>query len=230
MAFVFGAKDLMSALGLGAADWEIQSSSENAQQDYAVTKDKVGAYVGGSESAHNKRTDLTLELKCKNPAGSTAGFTLGGAGIGTAPATVVVTAFSAKQTYNDNATLSLTAHKHDDGVAGAVHQATPASEAIILSLGFGIGAVRLGGTVLDCQSAELSGSVEHKDRYSNTGAFLVGASTGLKYEATEEYVDNGSAVTVASPWVEDSQDVKTANEDFYTRSVKAHAYTLFGGD
>lgn len=226
MAYTFGAKDLMTALGLTAADWEVQGSSENAQKDHAVTKSKVGAYVAASEAAHNERTDITLELKSKKPAGATAAFTLGGVGVGTAPATVVVTAFSAKETYNDNGTLSLTAHKHDDGETAAAHLATPASEAISLTIGFGISAVRLGGTLEDCQSAELSGSVEHKDRYSNTGNFLVGASTGLKFEATEEYVDDGTAATVPSPWVEDSQDVKTANEDFYTRSVKAHAYSL----
>jgi hypothetical protein len=216
----------MAALGLTAADWEIQSAGSNAQKDHAVTKDKVGAYVPTSEVAHNARTDLTLELKCKNPAGATAAFTLGGAGTGIAPDTVVVTAFSAKEVYNDNATLSLTAHKHDDGGVAAEHLATPASEAISLELGFGIGAVRLGGTLADCQSAELSGSVEHKDRYNNVGEFLVGASTGLKFEATEEYVDDGAAVTVPAPWVEDSQDVKSSNEDFCTRSVKAHAYSL----
>jgi len=226
MAKTFGAKDVMAALGLTATDWEIQSSGENAQKDNAVTKSRVGAYVAASEAAHNARTDITVELKSKVPAGATAAFTLGGAGTGTAPATVVVTAFSAKETYNDLATLSLTAHKHDDGETGAVHQATPVAQAVSLSLGFGVLAVRLGGTLENCQSAELSGSVEHKDRYSNQGNFLVGSSTGLKFDVTEEYVDDGSALTIPSPWVEDSQDVKTANEDFYTRSVKAHAYSL----
>jgi hypothetical protein len=139
---------------------------------------------------------------------------------------VVVTAFSARQVYNDLGTLSLTAHRHDDGESVAEHLATPVSQAVSLSLGFGVLAVRLGGTLVDCQSAELSGSVEHKDRYSNQGNFLVGASSGLKYEASEEYVDDGSAVTVPAPWVEDSQDEKTSNEDFYTRLVKAHAYSL----
>jgi len=226
MAKTFGAKDLMTALGLTATDWEIQSSSENAQKDHAVTKSKIGAYIAASEAAHNERTDITLELKSKVPDGAVAAFNLGGAGTGTAPATVVVTAFSAKETYNDLGTLSLTAHKHDDGEEGAVHLAAPAVQAVSLTLGFGVLAVRLGGELVDCQSAELSGSMEHKDRYSSQGNFLCGASTGLKYEATEEYVDDGSAITVDSPWVEDSQDVKSSNDDFYTRSVKAHAYSL----
>lgn len=226
MAYTFGAEDIIAALGLTATDWEIQDSGDNAQKDHAVTKSKVGAYVPASEVAHNERTDLTINLRCKVASGATADFTLGGAGTGVAPDTVVLTAFTLRESYNDHATLQVTAHKHDDGETGAVHLATPLSQSVSLTgLGFGVSAVRLGGTLLDCQSAELSGSVEHKDRYSNQGNFLVGASTGLRFEATEEYVDSGS-VTVPSPWVEDSQDKKTVNEDFYTRSVKAHAYSL----
>ena len=226
MAYTFGAKDLMAALGLTAADWEIQDSNEDAQQDWAGTKSIVGAHIAAAETAHNKRTEITCTLKVKNPAGASVEFTLGGAGTGTDPATVVVTQFSAKETYNDNGTISLTAHKHDESETGAVHLATPLSQSVSLTLGFGVAAVRLGGTLEDCQSAELTGSIEHKDRHSNTGKFLVGASTGLRFEATEEYVDGGSAVTVPAPWKEDSQAVKTENEDFYTRTVKAHAYSL----
>lgn len=227
MAYTFGAKDLMTALGLTAADWEVQSSNEDSQKDHAVTKSKLGAYVAASEVTHNERTDLTLELKCKIETGATAAFTLGGIGTGAGSVAVVVTQFSVKETFNDMATLSLTAHRHDDATGEAnAHLATPVSQAVSLSLGFGVGAVRLGGTLDDCQSAELSGTCEHNDKYGNKGKFLVGASHGLKFECTEEYVDNGSAVTVPSPWVQDSQAVKTSNEDFVTRSVKAHAYSI----
>ena len=227
MAYTFGAKDLMSALGLTAADWEIQNTNEDRQQDWAGTKTRLGAHVAAAETAHNDRTDLTVELKLKNPAGAQVEFTLGGEGTGTAPATVVVTQFSLKETYNDNGTLSLTAHRHEDQTnEQAAHLATPLSQTIDLTIGFGVGAVRLGGTLDDCQSAELTGSVEHRDKYGNKGKFLVGASTGLRFECTEEYVDNGTPVTVPSPWKQDSQAVKTDNDDFYTRTVKAHAYSL----
>jgi hypothetical protein len=222
MSYQFGASDLMSALGLVAAEWEIQDNGSNRQQDWAGTKTKDGAHVAAAETAHNDRSEITLNLKSANPAGASAVFSLGGAGT----TGVVVTQFSAKETFNDNATLSLTAHKHETIETDAVHLATPVDEEISLSLGFGIAAARLGGTLKDCQSSELSGSVEHTDRFSNTGKFLTGASHGLKYECTEEYVDSGSAITVEAPWNQDSQDLKTKNEDFYTRSVKAHAYSL----
>jgi hypothetical protein len=231
MAYELGAADLMDLLGLDGDDWEIQDTGANSQKDYAGTKTRLGAHIAASETAHNERTDFTLNLKVKTPAGAEIAFTLGGAGTGTAPATVVITAFTTKATYNDNATISITAHRHDDetDTGVAAHLADPVAEVIELTLGFGIDAVLLGGTLIDCQSAELSGSVEHKDKYGNTGKFLVGASSGLKYEATEEYVDNGTPVTVAAPWKQDSQEEKSSggdSPDFHTRTVKAHAYSL----
>ena len=212
----------MSALGLVAEDWEVQDTGSNRQQDWAGTKTKDGAHVAAAESAHNDRSEINISLKSKAPAGASAVFSLGGSGT----TGVVVTQFSAKETFNDLGTLSLTAHKHETIEAGAEHLATPVDEEITLSIGFGIAAARLGGTLIDCQSSELSGSVEHTDKFSNTGKFLAGASHGLKFECTEEYVDDGSAIVVAAPWNQDSQDVKTKNEDFYTRTVKAHAYSL----
>jgi len=224
MAYTFGAEDILAALGVTAADFEVQESGEDAQQDHAVTKDNDGEFVAASETAFNKRTEKTFTIKAKDPAGGTVVFTLGGAGT----ANVVITQFSAKAVYNDNGTLSVTAHVHDDTESGAAHAATPVAESVTVTLGFGVLAanVLLGGTAKDCQSAELSGAVEHVDKLSNQGKFLTGASTGLRFEATEEYVDSGSAISPSSPWVEDSQAVATANEDFYTRTVKAHAYSL----
>jgi hypothetical protein len=225
MAYVFGVADVLAALGITESDWEIQDYGDNRQSDHAVTKDKDGAYVAASEVAHNDRSDLTITLKAALDAGCVASFNLGGAGTGASEPKVVITQFSCKEVFNDHAVLTVTAHRHNDGSTRG-HLAGPEEEAVELTVGFGISAVRLGGTLLDCQSSELSGSVEHTDRYTNVGAFLTGASHGLKYECTEEYVESGAAPTVASPWVKDSEDKKQGNGDFQTRTVKAHAYSL----
>lgn len=222
MSYTFGAKDIMSALGLTAADWEVQESADDSLQDFAITKSKEGDNIAASEVAYNKREEKTITIKAKSEAPVAVSFTMGGAG----NSDVVITQFSAKETYNDLATLEITAHKHLEAESGAVHLASPVAQEVSLSLGFGISAVRLGGTLKDCQSAELSGSVEHTDKLSNKGKFLVGASHGLRFEATEEYVDGGSNVTVPSPWKQDSQKVRTVNGDFYTRAIRAHAYSL----
>jgi hypothetical protein len=93
-----------------------------------------------------------------------------------------------------------------------------------LQLGFGALQNFLGGADKDLQSVDLSGSVEHVDKLSNVGKFLVGASHGFKLECTQEYVDAGDSITVSAPWVQVGQPVKTTNGDLYTRSLKAHCY------
>jgi len=227
--YIFGAEDLMTALGLTAADWEIQSADTDRQQDWAGTESNVGAHIAAAEVSHNDRSDISVELKLKNPAGSSVAFTLGGIGTGAATEAIVVTAYTAKEVYNDNGTLSLTAHRHEtvEDVDGhvAAHMATPVSQAVALELGFGITEVLLGGALKNCQSKEVSASVKHDDKFSNRGRFLTGNSTGLRYECTEEYVDEG-AITVPAPWKQDSQPKKTSKDGLVTRSVKAHAFSL----
>ena len=223
MAYAFGAEDILAALGLVVEDCEVQDSGADTQSDYAGTQDKDGKHIDAAESEFNKRTEKTITVKTIDPtAAATATFVLGGVGT----ANVVITQFALKKAYNENASLQVTAHLHVDTESGAVHLAAPVSEEIELALGFGVDEALLGGTLKDLQSQSLSGLMEHIDKLSNMGKFLVGASTGLKFECTEEYVDSGADVVVAAPWHQDSQSKKTANKDFYTRSVKAHAYSL----
>lgn len=221
MPYAFGAQDVLSVLGITAEDWEVQESGGDRQKEFAGTKDKDGLNVAAAETGHNDRTDLTLTLKSINPEGATASFVLGGVGT----AGVVITQFAAKAVAKENGTLTITAHRHEDADSRP-HIAGPVAQEIEVVLGFGVLAVYLGGTLLDCQSSELSGSVVHVDKNGNQGQFLVGASTGLRLECTEEYVDSGTAVTVPAPWFQDSQNTRTVNEDFYTRAVKAHAFSL----
>lgn len=221
MAYSFGIDDVLAALGVTAADWELQDFSDSEQRDTATVKDRLGSYVADADVAHNERTERTCTLKCLLSAGATAAFTLGGEGT----TGVVITQFSLKESFNDHATLSVTAHAHVNGEDGAAHLAAPVSQAVSLSAGFGVQATRLGGELLDCKSSELSGSVEHTDELSHRGRFLVGASHGLRFECTEEYLENAGSPTVPAPWKLDSEDVKQG-EQFKTRQVKAHAYSL----
>lgn len=229
MAYTFGANDILAALGVTAADFEVQESGSDTVNDSAVVRDKSGAYVAASEQTFNFREEKTITIKAKTAAAGTAvSFKLGGVGT----SDVVVTQFNLKQAYNDHATLTVTAHKHTNGESGAAHiavAALAAGEVAVAGLSLGFGAIQdfFEATAnKNLQSVDLSGSVEHVDKLSNTGKFLVGASHGFKLECTQEYVDDGAAVTVASPWVQDSQGVKSSNSDLYTRSIKAHCYDV----
>lgn len=227
MSYTFGAEEIMAALGITGADFEVQEAADESQRDHANTKTNVGQVVAASEQAFNLREEKTITVKSKNPDGADVVFTLGGAGTGAAGQKIVVTQFQARSVYNENGTLTVTAHKHDDTEAGAaVHLAAPVAQSVTVTLGFGVAAVRLGGTLTNCQRAELSGQVRHVDEPGNKGQFLVGASTELVYNASEEYVDNGAAITVPAPWKQDTQRKNTTSEGFWHRTVAAHAYSL----
>lgn len=219
MAKTFGAQDILAALGITAADWEVQDSGDDDQADTAVVKGANGNYIAASDKQFNDRNEKTITIKPKDPDGVAASFNLGGAGT----AGVVITQFSARQVNNDYATLQVTAHVHD---SGDIHLATPAAVGVSLTLGFGVLSNYLNGTLADCQSSDLSGAAEHVDKLNNQGAGLVGASAGFRFDCTEEYVDDGSAISVAAPWKQDSQAVDTSNADFYMRIVRGHAYSL----
>lgn len=221
MAYQFGVADVLSVLGITAADWEIQDYNDNAQKDSAVTRSSIGAHIASSEVQHNDRTDFSISLKAKNPAGSNISFKLGGVGTGG----IVLTGFSARQVFNDNGSISIQGHKHNDA-DGRSHLAVPAEVAVSLSLGFGVQTVYLNGTEIECQGSELSAQMEHVDKYTNEGAFLTGASTGLRVDCSENYVVSGSAPEPSSPWVLDSADTRSVNQDMKACSVRAHRFTI----
>jgi hypothetical protein len=226
MAYTFGAEEILTALGVTAEDFEVHESGNDEQSDSNVVTDNVGANIAASEVRHNIRNEKTVTLHAKNPDGATATFNLGGAGT----SGVVITRAVARQVNNAEATLAVTAHAHD-GAAEGDHNASPLDQAVTTpSLGFGVLAIQFdgvsGGTLEDCQSSEITWEVEHVDKQNNLGNHLIGASTGLRVECSEEYVDSGSDITVPDPWKQDSQQKRTVNTDFYTRTVRAHKFAV----
>lgn len=218
MAKTFGAEDILSVLGLSSSDFEVIDSDNDFQQDSAAVRNNIGAWIPGSEKVFNGRNEKTLTLQANDPDGATIAFTLGG--IGTT--NVVITRAVARQEFNRHATIRFTAHIHDGANA---HLAAPAEvDVTSVSLGFGVLAVQLGGTLADAQSSEIIWMMDHRDRQGNQGQFLVGASYGLRIDCVEEYVDDGSTITVPSGWTQDGQRKSTRQDDFYTRIVRAHRF------
>lgn len=234
MPYTFGAEDILNALGITAADFEVQESGSDDQVDTAVVRDRNGGYISTSEVSFNRRIDKTVTIKAKTPdlSGAAISFKIGGPGAGSSGQKIVITQFTLKQSYNSHATLSVTAHQHSDAEdSNSEHLAAQAGvnewQISGIKLGFGVLVNYLGGSLKDLQSVELTAQVDHVDKLSNRGKFLVGTSYGLKIECTQEYVDNGTPVTVNSPWILDAQSVRSSggdSPDFYTRTVKAHCY------
>ena len=217
MAKTFGVQDALAALGITTTYFEIQDYNPDLQADIAEVKTRLGARVAAAEKAYNERTEYALTLKAKDPDGQTLVLTLGGTGT----AGLVLTRAVVRQVNTDYATVQLTGHLHSGANAATGHLAAPLSQEITTpSLGFGVIAVQLGGTLADCQSSELTYSVEHTDMPNNAGAFLVGASHGLLIEGTEEYVDDGSPITIASPFTQLSQATREGNTGLVSRIIR----------
>jgi hypothetical protein len=229
MAYLFGVADVLAAIGVTAADFEIQSYDPQTSSDESLVKTRLGAISAGTIKHTNFRTEGTLTLKAKNPDGATATFNIGGVGTGAEEPKIIILGANARQVFNDSATLSVRFHFHP-GTANA-HLATPAAVAITTpTLGFGI----LDGVFLDdvgegeaaapadnLQSVDWSVDAEHVDKQTRLNAFLVGATTGVKQTASAEYVDDGTALTVATGWVESGGGNPENNADMKMKSVSA---------
>jgi hypothetical protein len=229
MAYQFGVADVLAAIGVTAADFDIQSFDPQTGSDEAMVKTRLGAISAGTIKHTNFKQDATLVLKAKNPDGATATFNLGGVGTGVAEPKIIITGADAKQIFNDYGTLTVRCHSHP-GTANA-HLAAPALVAITTPLlGFGI----LDGVFLDnvgegeaaapadnLQSVDWTVESEHIDRQTRRNAFLVGATTGAKETASAEYVDDGTALTVSEGWVEAGGGNPENNADMKMKTVRA---------
>lgn len=228
MAYSFGVADVLAALGVTAADFEIQGYDPGDQGDEASVTTRLGAIAAGSILATNRRREATLTLKSKVAAGATVPtFSIGGAGTGASEPKIVIIGASAKQVFNDYATLTVRVHSHPDSATNG-HVATPAAVAITVpALGYGI----LDGVCVDdvgddpaenLQSVEQTWEAVHVDKTGRLNAFLVGATTGVKESCTVEYVDNGTALTISTGWVDAlTGNNPESNADFKMKSVKA---------
>lgn len=219
MAYQWGASDIRAALGLSASNWEVQDSGDSESGSNAVVRNNQGAYIAATDKRYDVKAEKTITLKCKSANAGGATFTLGGPGTDG----VVLTQVTVRQVHNDFATITATAHSHEEG-AGHIDGANLKQTISISSLGFGVLSNKLGGTLADCQSAEWTFSIEHVEVLDNQGDHSTGASFGFKVEATEEYVAD-TAPNPSGNWKLDGWDIKTSNTGYNTCSVKAHAYS-----
>lgn len=219
MAHVFGATDLWAALGItggNTADFEIQETTIDEQSSDAVTRTKVGEYVAASHKQFDIRTERTFLVQASTIDGSTLTFNLGGAGT----SGVVITRAEVRQTNNGHAQMTLTAHDHD----GTTTHAGTEYEYTTPSMGFGVLAVKLNGTLADAQSARETVEVGHVDRLNNAGAHLVGRSFGVMFDYEEVYLSQGTAPSPSASFKSPLVRTRAPNTDFNEYTVTAKSY------
>lgn len=220
MPHIFGATDLFTALGItGGSNFDIQESSIGAEGDDAVVRDATGEYTAASHVQHNKRTTRTFVVTAKDPDGAALTIPLGGVGA----AGLVVTSAAVRQTGTSHAQVTISAHVHDGSTN---HLADTATVFVTPSLGFGVIAPQLGGTAADCQSSDLTATIQHVDRTNNVGNHLVGASRGFTLEASETYLSQGTPPSPSSGWLSPLVSTRTVNIDFQEYTATAKRYSV----
>jgi hypothetical protein len=223
MPHIFGATDLFSALGITDTNkqyFEIQESSLGAESDEAVVRTREGIYVPASHVQHNKRSVRTFVITANDPDGQTLTIPMGGAGT----TGVVVTTAAIRTTGTSHAQITVTAHVHDGSTN---HLADTPTSFITPALGFGVLEALLGGTLADCQSSDITASIQHVDRTNNVGNHLVGASRGFMVEVSETYLSQGTPPAPdANDWLSPLVSQRQVNVDFQEYIVTAKRYAV----
>jgi hypothetical protein len=211
MAYTFGASDILAAVGVTAADFEIKSVTPRTSTKKAVAKTRLNAFVASSVKQYDEQTEYDVVLEAKTEAGAAATFNIGGSGTGTG-SDIVITRAQARMTADGYAQLTITCHSHS---TTTTHEGTPAATAITTpSLGFGIiDMPAISGTLPDeLQSADWGVQIEHKDYTTRLGVHLTGHSSAIEYSFSVEMLDTGATPTLTAGWkVEDVTPGETSD-------------------
>lgn len=221
MAYTFGVSDFITALGLSLSDWEPQSYNP-------VSTYKSGLAVGNrgevlAETLFDQVTNYQLNLVAKADAISGDSIILGHGYTIVAAGLFFPTQVVLAQPGTDMATLAITGHAHP-GVTG-----THVSNEFTITLpdaGFGLQGLPAsisGGSLADFMSFTHTASVQHTDKTTRAGAFLIGASYQCKIEQTMQMVDQAASISAASGWKFPSDGTNEAIA-YKTRSITLHKY------
>lgn len=217
MAFTHGASDLF---GLADADFVQQSHGDNTTRDHSIVEDDKGDFIADSDAEYNKRDEVSVTYAAKNLEGPAQPKEIVMGGDGQGSGGFVITQIAVTQESTKEATIVVTGHKHD---ADNTHLTREYTVALPLLSAHGILESPLKAALpTNIQKFTWTASLGHIDKGDNRGDHLIGVSTGLRIECTEDYVDNAEVHTLQAPWVLDDEDVKGDKRDLQTKSLKAH--------
>lgn len=221
--YTFGAEDVLAAIGVTAADFEIKDVTPKTSKKHAVARTRLNAYVPGSVVQFDEQTEYQVTLEAKTIAGAAATFNLGGSGGGTG-SNIVITSAKASMKSDGYATLVVTCHVH---ATTTTHEATPAATAVTTPvLGFGIIAhPAISGTLPDeLQTADWGVECDHKDYTTRLGAHLTGATSGVKYSWSIEMLDTGTSPTLATGYKAEEESTPSTPDGLKMRRLSGFYY------
>jgi hypothetical protein len=220
MAYSVGCADILSLLGVTAADFHIQKISRKNGGQSVVVQNRVGLFDPGTIVVLDEKTDYSIVLKAKAIAGAAATFNLGG--IGTAG--MVITGAQAQQDAMDYATLTVNAHLHD---TTTTHESSPAALAVTTPL-LGLGVLDVpcisGALPDDLQKSSWSVESQHKDRVTRVGVHSTGYSTAYKFSNSFTMLDTGTKPTIDSDWTQEEDGDDQSNTDMKELTMSAVMY------
>mgnify|MGYP001240558203 CR=1 FL=1 len=222
--------DINTLLGLsGAARWIIQTASPSTSQDRAS-----GLKADGDEAAykeHNKLQNVSLAYKCFAVSGN---LTI--PSVGTVTGGYHIDSVALAYSPTDWPTLTVNAHKHDNGATHAADSCRTYTSALTFTAGFGVpSSVKEGTTSIFSLSAAGIGmrslsfnlACTHVDELGSSGNWLAGENHDGVETIDAEFtgVPNDTAdLTIGAGWsrMSDGQTEGNTAVNARTLSITRH--------
>lgn len=223
---IFGIDDVLSALGLNNAlsNYELQKADSTDGSSYAQRISSLGDVL--EERPYNRHVEHNFSATIKAAITSSITVKLGGLGYSSTNPKFILTRIQVAQVSQDFPDLSVTCHQHPDSTSPQNVHTARGKEITLPTLDWGITkAMSLSDTTLseDLIRVTWTATIQHKDRLSRAGEFLIGASYDLLEEEEIECYD-GSTVTMATGWNADPERISKTNEGFVTKVLKHHRH------
>lgn len=222
----FGIDDVLTALGLNnaLANYELQKADSTDGSSYAKRIGSLGDVL--EERAYNRHVEHNFSATIKAAITGDVKIRLGGKGYAAVDPKFVLTRIQVSQVSQDFPDLSVTCHQHPDSTSPQNVHTARGKEITLPKLDWGItNALSLSDSTLseDLIRVVWSATIQHKDRLSRSGEFLIGASYDLLEEEEIECYD-GATVTMDAAWSSDPVRISKNNEGFVTKVLKHHRH------
>lgn len=208
--FIVG-EDLFS---FADTNWELVKRKRSNQVSNAVAKGGDGEYMPDTEQSYDEKQEITLMYRAKvKTAALPVAISLGLA----CTSGYIPLSIKATTKNTGHAEIEITGHKHGANTheVNSVDISTPVD-------GWGATDFCSAEANEGCQSGSYSASIEHKDRLTKAGNFLVGRSQGCKVDVSGSYISD-TAPALNTDYTDDGSDIDEG-DDFWTASLKGHKY------
>lgn len=222
MASEFGIDDILTALALNTAlsDYEVQNHNEDDNQKWAERTNRTGDVL--EEQEYDNRKDFSFDLIINSVPVTGTQLILGGVGYGAAEPKLVLTQLRVTQVADGFPILGVTGHLH----VGTSNSHTAQAYTITLpDLDEGVNDVfSLSGVISeDITRVELTASVQHLDRMTRQGAFLIGRSYKCRLDEAVTYFQNAS-VASATGWNRDGSPITKVVDGYVVNQIRHHKF------